>query len=178
MSDTVAISLYDASVASFLQTLGGVACILAKGEEAAAAGDLDLDQLLKFKLRDDMLPFSFQVISVWHHSLGAVEGIRAGLFEPPPVFSGTDYQKLRDLVAEATSGLESVTREAIDALQDKPMVFRFGEREVPFTITNFILSFSLPNFYFHATTAYDILRMHGVPLGKFDYLGTLRVGTQ
>ena len=170
------ISLYDASVASYLQTLGGVAHVLAKGEETAAAGDLDLDQLVRFKLQDDMLPFSFQVISVWHHSLGAVTGIKAGLFQPPPSMQGVDYQKLKSLVAEARSGLESVTREEIDALADKPMVFRFGKQEMPFTTTNFILSFSLPNFYFHATTTYDVLRMHGVPLGKFDYLGAMRVG--
>ncbi len=56
------------------------------------------------------------------------------------------------------------------------MVFKLSDSEVPFTTTNFLLSFSLPNFYFHATTTYDILRMHGVPLGKFDYLGALRVG--
>ena len=172
----MAISLYDASVASYLQTLGGVADILAKGEETAAAGALDLDQLVRFKLRDDMLPFSFQVISVWHHSLGAIEGIRAGMFEPPPPFKGMDYQKLKDLVAEAIDGLDALTREEVDALADKPMIFRLGPQETPFTATNFILSFSLPNFYFHATTTYDVLRMHGVPLGKMDYLGAMRIG--
>ena len=89
-----------------------------------------------------------------------------------------DYQKTRDLVAEAISGLESVTRDEIDALADKPMVFRSGDREAPFTAANFILSFSLPNFYFHAATTYAVLRMHGVPLGKMDYLGAMRVGVK
>ena len=72
------------------------------------------------------------------------------------------------------SQLES--REGIDALADGPMLFKMGSTEIPFTTGNFILSFSLPNFYFHATTTYDVLRMHGVPLGKVDYLGALRVG--
>lgn len=171
------LSLYDASVASYLQTLGGVANVLAKGEQYAASGELDLDALVSFRLREDMLPFSFQVISVWHHSLGAVNGMRAGLFEPPPSLGDVDYQKLKGLVTEASEGLQSATREEIDALADKPMVFRAGKREIPFTTTNFILSFSLPNFYFHAATTYDVLRIHGVPLGKMDYLGALRVGT-
>lgn len=170
------IALYDASVASYLQTLGSVANILAKGEEYAAGGDLDLDTLVKFKLREDMLPFSFQVISVWHHSLGAVKGIKAGLFEPPPPFKEMDYQQLKDLVAEASDGLRAFSREEIDVLADRAMVFRVGKREIPFTVANFILSFSLPNFYFHAATIYDVLRMQGVPLGKMDYLGAMRVG--
>ena len=56
------------------------------------------------------------------------------------------------------------------------MVGRLGKREMPFTNQNFLLSFSLPNFYFHATTTYDILRMLGVPLGKMDFLGKMKLG--
>ena len=88
-----------------------------------------------------------------------------------------DYAGLKGLVAEAISGLEGESREEIDALADKPLVFKLSSREIPFTTTNFIVSFSLPNFYFHATTTYDILRMQGVPLGKMDYLGALRMGS-
>lgn len=171
------LSLYDVSVASYLQTLGGIANVLAKGERHAADSGLDLNELVAYKLREDMLPFSFQVISVWHHSLGAIKGLKAGLFEPPPKMSGMDYPALQGLVKEAIEGLQSESRKDIDALSDKPMLFKVGNREIPFTSDNFILSFSLPNFYFHATTAYDMLRMHGVPLGKMDYLGALRVNT-
>lgn len=103
-------ALYDASVASYLQTLGGVAKVLARGEEYAASGKLDLEQLLGFRLREDMLPFNFQIISVWHHPPGALQGIRAGLFVPPPSLEEVDYAKLRDLVAEAIGGLKSGTR--------------------------------------------------------------------
>ena len=56
------------------------------------------------------------------------------------------------------------------------MVFAIGDREMPFTNQNFLLTFSLPNFYFHATTTYDILRMLGVPLGKMDFLGRMKIG--
>ncbi len=170
------ISFYDASVDAYLRTLGGVAHVLEKGKAYADAGHLDLDELVKYKLRDDMAPFSFQIISVWHHSLGAIKGFKAGLFEPPPKMSGMTFEKCRDLVAEATESLKAESPEDINALADQPMTFRMGGNDMPFTTTNFLLSFSLPNFYFHATTAYDVLRIHGVPLGKMDYLGNIKVG--
>ncbi len=172
----MSISYYDASVASYLQTLGGVANVLAKGEALAAEGKLDLDAVVSHRLREDMLPFSFQVISVWHHSLGAIEGIKAGLFQPPPKMSGMNFERCKELVTEAIDGLQQESREDIDALSGKPLTFRMGSTEIPFTTDSFLLSFSLPNFYFHATTTYSILRLHGVPLGKMDYLGALRVG--
>jgi hypothetical protein len=170
------ISFYDASVASYLQILGGVSSVLAKGEQHANEAGLDLKDIVRYRLRDDMAPFSFQVISVWHHSLGAIKGLKEGQFQPPPKMSGLDYSQLQALVAEATESLQGETREAIDALADKPMVFRMGSTEVPFTTNNFVLSFSLPNFFFHSTTTYAILRANGVPLGKMDFLGALRVG--
>ena len=171
----MSVSLYDLSVASHLQILGGVANVLAKGEEYAATGNMDLEEIVSYQLREDMAPFSFQVISVWHHSLNAIKGLKAGEFSPPPKMSGLDYQGLRGLANEAIEGLQGETPEAINALADKPMLFKMGKTEIPFTTDNFMLSFSLPNFYFHATTTYAVLREHGVPLGKMDYLGQLRV---
>ena len=58
------------------------------------------------------------------------------------------------------------------------MLFRLGEREMPFTTNAFLTSFSIPNFYFHSATTYDVLRIHGVPLGKMDFLGALKVGAK
>lgn len=171
----MSVSLYDLSVASHLQILGGVANVLAKGEEYAATGNMDLEEIVSYQLREDMAPFSFQVISVWHHSLNAIKGLKAGEFSPPPKMSGLDYQGLRGLVNEAIEGLQEETPEEINALAGKPMLFKMGRTEIPFTTDNFMLSFSLPNFYFHATTIYAVLREHGVPLGKMDYLGQLRV---
>ena len=172
----MSIAMYDASVATYLQTLGGAANVLAKGREHAEAGHMDLAEVVRYRLRDDMAPFSFQVISVWHHSMGFVNAMKSGLFEPPPKMSGMDYDKLEALVAEATQVLQAESREDIDALADKPMTFRIGGRDLPFTTTNFLFTFSLPNFFFHAATLYDILRIHGVPLGKMDFIGQMRMG--
>ncbi len=69
-----------------------------------------------------------------------------------------------------------MSEEDINGLSGKPMKFKMGDFEIPFVAENFVMSFSLPNFYFHATTTYDMLRMAGVPLGKRDYMGEMRVG--
>lgn len=164
-------SFYDISVAAYLQGLSGVATVLDKGRERAAAGALDLNALVRYRMQEDMAPFSFQVISVCHHSLGAIQGMEAGLFEPPPKMSDMSYDKLEAMVADARGQLEALSPDAVNALSDKNMVFRIGGRDLPFTTDSFLRSFSLPNFYFHATTTYSVLRLHAVPLGKRDYLG-------
>ena len=172
----MSLSFYEASVESYLRTLRAVDNILNRAELHAADSDLDLEELVRYRLRDDMLPFSFQVISVWHHSMGTIRAMKAGLFEPPPRMSGMTFEKGKALIAEAISELESVSQAEINALGDKPMLFRLGEREMPFTTNALLTSFSIPNFYFHSATTYDVLRLHGVPLGKMDFLGALKVG--
>ena len=172
----MSLSFYEVSVESYLRTLKAVDNILNRAELHAAESDLDLEALIGYRLRDDMLPFSFQVISVWHHSMGTIRAMKAGLFEPPPRMSGMTFEKCKALIAEAISELGSVSEEEINELADKPLIFRLGEREMPFTTNAFLTSFSIPNFYFHAATTYDVLRLHGVPLGKMDFLGALKVG--
>jgi len=66
--------------------------------------------------------------------------------------------------------------ETVNGLAGRKVVFKLGGNEIPFTAENFLLSFSLPNFYFHAATAYDILRASGVPLGKLDFLSAMKIG--
>ena len=172
----MATSLYDMSVASYLQILGSVSGILQKAADHAADAGLDLNDIVETQLRPDMFPFRFQVISVWHHSLGAVRGIQAGLFQPPPSLPDLDYAALQGLVTEATTELQALSPEEVNAMAGKDVLFKLTSMQIPFTAENFVLSFSLPNFYFHATTAYDILRMQGVPLGKLDFLGAMRAG--
>lgn len=172
----MSISFYDASVGSYQQVLGSVAAILDKGAAFAAEGGIALEEIVATKLRDDMMPFHFQIVSVCHHSWGALQGMRDGRFAPPSFELDKDYQGLQALVREAQEGVASITESEAADLGDKSMVFVIGDREMPFTNENFLLSFSLPNFYFHATTTYDILRMVGVPLGKMDFLGKMKMG--
>lgn len=172
----MSLSFYDCSVTAYQQVLGGVKTALAKAVAHSEETDLELQSVVDFRLHEDMLPFSFQVISIWHHSLGALKGLQAGVFEPPPAMDPLDFAGLQGLVDEAMAFCAAQTPEAVNALAEGPMVFRVRGREMPFTTDNFLLSFSLPNVYFHATTTYSILRHLGVPLGKLDYLGQLRVG--
>jgi len=78
------------------------------------------------------------------------------------------------VVAETRAALEKVTPAEVNALEGADVVFQIRDFKVPYVAENFLMSFSLPNFYFHATTAYDILRQKGVPLGKRDFMGQMR----
>ena len=165
----MSVSLYEASVGRFLQTLGAVSGYLDKGRSHCEENNMDLNEIVTTRLYPDMLPFRFQVIQVASHSLGAINGVRAGEYSPPPAREDLDYQALQDLVAEARSGLRQLTAEVVNRWADKEVLTPWWT----FTAEGFLMSFSLPSFYFHATTAYDILRTKGVPVGKLDFLGQL-----
>ena len=89
----MAISLYDLSVTSYLQTLNAVSGFLAKGLAWAQEGGHDLDVLVETRLHGDMLPFRFQIVSVCHHSRGAIAGAKSGVFSPPGASDAT-YAKV------------------------------------------------------------------------------------
>jgi len=169
------VSLFELSVSNYLQTLGAVSAFLDKAQAHFREHNVALDEIVETRLYPDMLPFRFQIQSVVHHSAGAIEGIQQGVFRPPQDLASHDYAGLTALVAGAREKLQKVAPEAVNARAGADMVFEIRGTKVPFTAEGFVLSFSLPNFYFHATTAYDILRSKGVPLGKRDYLGRMRL---
>jgi hypothetical protein len=162
----MSVSLYDLSVASYLQTLTAISGCLDKGLAHASAQGIDPETFVQARLAPDMLPFRFQVESVAHHSIGAIEGLRRGLFTPPGEAPPRGYADLQRLLADAKDALSQVSAAEINALAGRDMAFEI-----------LILSFSLPNFYFHAATAYDILRHLGVAVGKRDFLGPMRTRT-
>ncbi len=170
----MSISLYEATVAGFLQTLGAVANVLEKGRAHCVAEGKDLAAVVDTRLHPDMLPLRFQVLSVVHHSKGAIEGVKAGSFAPPGMLE-LDYAGLQAHVEGARTFLQGLSRAEVDALQGGDVVFSLGANKLPFVAEDFLLSFSIPNFHFHATTTYDILRTQGVALGKRDYMGAVRM---
>lgn len=170
-------SLYDATVASFQQGLAALDAILDRAQAHFQQQGTPLADIVGARLAPDMLPFSFQIVSAAHHSMGALSGAREGLFKPPPRSEDLDFAALQARVAQARQGLAGLGRDEVNALEGRDVVFQLGERRLPFVAEDFLLSFSVPNFYFHATTAYDLLRLHGMPLGKRDYLGRLRLKT-
>ena len=173
----MAISLFDLSVPSYLQTLGGVAGFLDRGLDHCRESNTDPNEIVETRLFPDMLPFRFQIWSVAHHSVGAIEGMKKGVFTPPAQLPELDYAGLQKVVADTSDALQKVTADEVNALEGREVTFQFRDFKMPFTAESFLLSFSFPNFYFHAATAYDILRSTGVPLGKRDFMGPLRLKT-
>jgi hypothetical protein len=171
----VAISLYDLTVASYLQTLGGVSGFLERGVAHCQDNNIDPESIVETRLWDDMLPFRFQIISVAHHSRGAIEGAKKGAFGPPSESRPLNYAQLQELVADAAAALKALSPADVNALEGNEVTFQMRDFRIPFTAENFLMSFSMPNFYFHAATAYDILRSKGVPLGKRDFMGAMRM---
>ena len=124
-----------------------------------------------------MLPLRFQIVSVAHHSRGAMEAAKNGVFVPPSGKPDLDFPALQALVTDTRSELAKLTPDAVNALVGRDVTFNLGDRALPFTAEGFLMSFSLPNFFFYATTAYGILRHKGAPLGKRDFMGKLTLKT-
>jgi hypothetical protein len=166
------LSLHAATIPSKLQILGAGLGWLDKAESCG----IPEQGLVQAKLVDDMLPFAYQVKSMAVHSQGAIEGVRAGVFrprfgEPHPASFG----EMRVLLSDAIAFLNGVTEDEMEGFIGQDMRFEIGEKKLPFTAEDFLLTFSQTNFYFHAVTAYGVLRAKGVAVGKLDYLGALRI---
>jgi uncharacterized protein len=168
-------SFYDAVVPTNLQTLAAIDAVLTKAEAFGAEHGRAEADLIDARLAPDMLPLGYQVKCCVTHSVGAIDGVKAGSFSPDMGAWPTDFAGLHALLQTAIASLNSIDRDAFEALANADTQFVFGETRMPFTGTNFLLSFSQPNFFFHAATAYDILRAQGVKLGKRDFLGRPRI---
>ena len=119
----MAISFYDVSVGTYLQILEAVTGVLDKGASHAADNGLDLQEVVMTRLREDMMPFHFQIVSVAHHSWGAMQGMQKGRFLPPSFDLDKDYAGLQALVAEAREGIAALDEGEVEALGAKSMVF-------------------------------------------------------
>ncbi|MBO9697139.1 MAG: DUF1993 domain-containing protein [Sphingopyxis sp.] len=171
----MATSLYELSVPTFLQTLRAMAGFLDRAVRHCAETGADPDDFVNARLFEDMAPFHFQIEAAWHHCVWGVEALKTGAFTPPPLVGPVSFADLQAMIGQAETALEAFTPEEIDICAGKNLDLQIGPRRLAFTSETFILSFSLPHFHFHAVTAYDILRSRGVPIGKRDYEGQLRV---
>lgn len=167
-------SLYSAVVPSYLQILDGVSGLLDKAEVFCSEKGISPGQIIDARLAEDMHSFAYQVKSTTVHSLGAIEGVRRGAFSPDMTKPPESFAALKTRIGETRAGLQAIAPDEMDAFVGRDMRFSFGERHIDFRAEEFLLSFSQPNFYFHATTAYDILRWKGVQIGKRDFLGRTR----
>jgi len=173
----MAISLYDLSVPTFLQTVKAVGGFLYRAVRHCSETRVDPDDFVHARLFDDMAPFHFQIEAAWHHSVWGLEAAKTGVFAPPALVGPVPFADLQAMIGKAETALEALTPDQVNSCAGKGLDLQIGPRRLAFTSETLILSFSLPNFYFHAVTAYDILRTRGVPLGKRDYEGRLRTRT-
>jgi hypothetical protein len=169
------ISLYDAIVPSQRQIIAATSALVDKAAALCAErGEADA-ALIEARLIADMLPFGYQVKAVAEHSQGSIEGVRAGVYSPsldpwPDSFAG-----LKAKLADADAFLAALDPAEVEGFVGQDMRFEFRDRKMPFTAETFLLSFAQPNFYFHAATAYDILRAAGLAIGKGDFMGMPRM---
>jgi len=166
------LSMYDASVPVYTQMLGALAKVLANAEAHAEARKFDAKVLMQSRLFPDMLPLASQVRIACDAAKFGVARI-AGIESQAPKFDDNEQTlaELRERIAKTLAFIGSVPRDAIDGQEDRNVVVPLRDRKLEFKGKAFLLHWSLPNFFFHVATAYDLLRHNGVEIGKSDYLG-------
>jgi hypothetical protein len=164
------LSLYQASVPIYLKVLNGLSAMLDRAAEHAKANKYEPEALLNARLFPDMWSFAQQVQAVASHARRGTARL-AGL--PIPTVNETrgSFDDLKRQIAESIAFLKSVDPAAVDAGEGREINFPIGDGKLTMKGTDYLQTFTLPNFYFHLTTAYNILRCNGVPLTKQDFLG-------
>lgn len=158
------LSMYQASIPLFLRGMRNLSAVLKKGEahDGSAA-------FVEARLAPDMLTLAGQIQRVSDTAKGAAARL-AGIETPGMPDEEKTFADLQARLDKTIAFLESVKPAQIDGSEEKPITLKAGKQEIKFTGETYLTNFAIPNFYFHVTTAYDILRHKGVALGKMDYL--------
>jgi len=166
----MAISMYQASAPRFANTLKNLSAILDKAQAHADAKKIDPRVLTAARLYPDMFPMSQQVQVACDTAKGAVARL-AGVEVPVHEDTEQTFEELKARIARTIAFINTIKPAQVDGSEDREIVLKFRSGEVKFKGMQYLLGQALPNFYFHATTAYDILRHNGVEVGKRDYIG-------
>jgi len=166
----MAISMYQASIPQLTKMLTNLSNILKKGEEFASAQNLDSKALVEGQLAPDMFPLTKQVqiaCDQVKNGMARIAGVE------PPKFEDDEasFADLQERIAKTIAFANSLKPAQIDGTEAKEIKFSIKEWNFEFVGEQYLLTWIIPNFYFHVTTAYDILRHKGVEVGKADYLG-------
>lgn len=167
----MATELYDLTVPGFTRGLKAISAILDKAVAHAATTGVDADDWLSLRLIDDMNPLIKQVQTVCDSPKLCVARL-SGIAAPVHDDSEKTIADLQVRIADTIAYIQSVPRSAIDGQESKDVVLTFPGGEMKFLGQPYVTGFAMPNFYFHLTTAYGLLRQAGVPLGKRDYMGS------
>jgi hypothetical protein len=167
----VSLSMYQASVPVFVRMFENLAKILEKAEQYAEEKKIDPSVLINARLAPDMYPLSRQVQIATDMAKGCAARL-AGLEVPVYEDNETTFQELQARIAKTLAFIQSVGADRIDGSEERNITLKLRSREVNFTGQPYLLHFVLPNFYFHITTAYAILRHNGLAIGKMDFIGS------
>jgi hypothetical protein len=168
----MSLSMYSASVPVFRQVLGSLTAILEKAEAHADLKKIDPQALLQARLFPDMFPLLRQVQVAADFAKGSVARL-GGVEVPRYEDVETDFAGLRERIARTLAFIDSVPRDAIEDGADREITVGAGDKQRQFANGQLYLShYALPHFYFHATTAYAILRHNGLEIGKKDFIGS------
>jgi hypothetical protein len=169
----MSLSMYEASVPTFIHTLGSLKSILQKGAAHAEAKKIDPSVLVNARLFPDMFPLSRQVQIASDAAKGAAARL-AGI--EPPKFEDveTTFEELIARIDKTIDFLKSVTPAQFEGAEERTVTITIPRATLTFTGLKFLRHWALPNFFFHVTTAYNLLRHNGVEIGKADYLGQIQ----
>jgi uncharacterized protein len=167
------LSLYEASIPVFTRALRNLSAILDKGRAFADEKGMPHSELLEARLFEDMAPLTAQIQRCSDTAKGAAW--RIGQIDNVAMpDTETSFDDLQKRIADTIAMLESVPAANFEGREDAEIILSTGQADIPFTGRTYVLGFALPNFFFHVSIAYALLRSKGVPLGKMDYLGGLK----
>lgn len=164
------LSMYQASAPCFVRMLKNLSVILDKAEAHADAKKIEHTVLTGDRLFPDMFALARQVQIATDSAKGAMARLAGAEI---PKFEDTEqtFGDLKTRIAKTIAYVETFKPAQIDGTEDKDIVIKAGGKEMKFKGTDFLLGFAYPNFYFHITTTYNLLRHRGVEIGKWDFLG-------
>ena len=166
----MSISMYQASVPRFVNILGNLSNILDKAQAHIDAKKIADASLTAYRLFPDMLPMTTQVQIACDAAKGVVARL-AGVAIPAFEDNEATLADLKARVAKTIAFIQTITPAQIEGTEDKDIVIKRGEKETHYKGMQFLLGHAIPNFYFHVSTTYNILRHNGVEIGKRDFLG-------
>ncbi len=167
----MAITMYSGSIPVFLQLLGGLKGVIEKGEQQAAAKKWDNATVLNWRLYPDMFTFVRQVRQVCEHALAP--GRIAGVELPKNPDLDTSWEELKARIDRTVAFLHTIKPAQLDGQEDKTVTIVMGGQPREFKAQPYLYHIALLNFYFHTTTAYNILRSVGIDIGKRDFSGQI-----
>lgn len=166
----MALSMFDASVPVLKHMLQNLAAILKKSADHAESKKIDPSVFVNARLAPDMLPLSKQIQIASDQAKGCAARL-AGVNIPKFEDTEKTFDELQARIAKTIAFLDGFTANQFDGSETRDIAVQVHERCLEFTGQTYLLNWVLPNFYFHVTTAYDILRHNGVDIGKRDFLG-------